>query len=110
MMIIPITMRLLAILYAILFILTIAGDRDFQDAAHLGGLVFGWAGCLYGGGIVRRAMLRYQDGKARREERYEQSEQESIDRILQKVSEHGMHSLRGSEKRTLRRATERQRT
>jgi hypothetical protein len=45
----------------------------------------------------------------RRQREVEQSEQEAIDRILQKFSEHGMQSLNGGERRTLKRATERQR-
>jgi len=39
----------------------------------------------------------------------ERDEQESIDRILAKVHHQGMNSLNWSERRTLKRATERQR-
>ena len=44
--------------------------------------------------------------KRRREE---QAEQQEVDAILEKVSQHGMHSLSWTEKRALKKATERQR-
>jgi stage IV sporulation protein FB len=47
--------------------------------------------------------------KAQKREEEEAAEQERVDRILAKVSTHGMHSLTWWEKRTLRRATDRQR-
>jgi len=48
---------------------------------------------------------RHQTQQAQAEEQ----EQARIDAILAKVSAHGMHSLTWSEKRALRRATERRR-
>lgn len=47
--------------------------------------------------------------KLRRQAEQEESEQAQIDAILAKVSAHGMHSLTWSERRALRKATERQR-
>jgi Zn-dependent protease len=47
--------------------------------------------------------------KVRKREAQERLEQEKIDAILAKVSAHGMHSLTWWEKRTLRKATARQR-
>lgn len=52
---------------------------------------------------------RFGTWKARRQIRHDQAEQGRIDRILEKVSLHGMHSLSWLEKRALRKATERQR-
>lgn len=52
----------------------------------------------------KRAMRRTQ--RLREQERAEQAK---VDAILEKVSNHGMHSLTWWEKRTLRKATERQR-
>lgn len=46
---------------------------------------------------------------ARKKAMQDQAEQEKIDRILEKVKNHGLHSLTWWEKRTLRKATERQR-
>jgi len=54
--------------------------------------------------LTRRGMRR-----AQREAKRDSAEQAKIDMILSKVSAHGMHSLTWWEKRTLRRATERQR-
>jgi membrane associated rhomboid family serine protease len=109
MMIIPVTWRVLAILYGILYLFMVIGDRSLSDAAHLGGLAFGWAACSWGARFGDRAMRSYRSGKARRDRQLEIAEQEAIDRILQKVSDHGMNSLTSGERRTLKRATERQR-
>jgi len=54
---------------------------------------------------LSRRLLR----KARREAAREQAEQTRVDAILAKVSAHGMHSLTWWERRTLRKASERQR-
>lgn len=50
------------------------------------------------------AMARWM---AQRKVAKEQQEQAAVDRILEKVAQHGMHSLNNSEKRTLARASER---
>jgi membrane associated rhomboid family serine protease len=42
MLLIPLTMRTMTILFTILYALTVIGDRDMADAAHLGGLAFGF--------------------------------------------------------------------
>jgi membrane associated rhomboid family serine protease len=109
MMIIPMTWRVIALLYGVLFLFLVIGDRSHADAAHLGGLVFGWVACTWGTRLGGRAMRSYRTGKARRDRQIEIAEQEAIDRILAKVSEHGMQSLTSGERRTLKRATERQR-
>lgn len=57
---------------------------------------------------TRRAVHRAAK-RARKLEAQEQAEREKIDLILAKVSAHGMHSLTWWEKRTLHKATERQR-
>lgn len=57
----------------------------------------------------RRRASRFATWKTRRQIRQDQAEQERIDRILEKVSLHGMHSLSWREKRALRKATRRQR-
>ena len=112
MMVIPMTMRTLAILFAVLYLLTIVGDRNMSDAAHLGGMAFG-AAFAYFGRHFRPLFDRHRDGWAQRSRRRqvqsEQDEQATIDRILQKVHEKGMNSLSWNEKRALKQATERQR-
>ncbi len=113
MMVIPLTMRVMAILYAVFYLLTIIGDRSRSDAAHLGGLAFGAAAVYFGGGVFSRAWTsQTSNWKRRRKQRatrIEQDESEAVDRILQKVRDSGMNSLTRSERQTLKRATERQR-
>lgn len=112
MLVIPLTMRTLAIIFAVLYLLTIIGDRNMSDAAHLGGLAFGAAFVFFArrfGGIVERQRHGWAQRRRQQEVRREQSEQETIDRILQKVHDKGMNSLSWSEKRALKQATERQR-
>lgn len=57
----------------------------------------------------RHHLSRLAKWRARRQIRQEELEQGKIDQILQKVHDQGMNSLSWLEKRTLRRATERQR-
>ena len=112
MMVIPMTMRVMAILFAVFYLLSIVGDRDMSDAAHLGGMAFG-AAFVYLGRHFRPLLERQRHGWSQRANRRvaqaERDEQETIDRILQKVHEKGMNSLSWNEKRALKRATERQR-
>lgn len=131
MMVIPITMRTLALLYSILFFFTVLGDKDQSDAAHLGGLVFGFVVAKYGSHLVRRipGLDPTDDGfvaesddepfdprrpstramkRALKLKQAEKAEQERIDQILAKVSAKGMHSLSWFEKRELKKATENQ--
>ena len=57
----------------------------------------------------RRKLSRRSIKRAQKRAAAEQAEQARIDEILDKVSAHGMQSLTWWEKRTLRKATERQR-
>lgn len=104
-----IPVRILALLYAILYMLTIAHDRNMSDAAHLGGLAFGFVAPLVGTRYVRDLTDRLEQSRRNRVIRMEQDEQAAIDRILAKVHDHGMNSLNRGERNTLKRATERQR-
>jgi len=112
MMVIPLTMRALAIIYAVLYTLTILGDRNMSDAAHLGGMAFGAAYVFAErrfGGLIDRQRTSFAQRRKRQAQVSEQTEQETIDRILAKVHDKGMNSLSWSERRALKRATERQR-
>ncbi len=100
--------RVAAALIAILYTLTVMGDRNLSDAAHLGGLAFGWFAPMTSPWF-RRWFIKYEAWQAAREFDFEQREQQEIDRILAKVHDKGMHSLTTAERRTLARATERQR-
>jgi len=57
----------------------------------------------------RKQASRWAQRRAAKAAQAERDEQQSIDAILAKVSAHGMHSLSWWEKRTLKKATERQR-
>jgi membrane associated rhomboid family serine protease len=112
MLVIPITMRVLAILYAVFYLLSVVGDRSLSDAAHLGGLAFGAAYVFVErrfGGVLETQRYAWKQRSKQRAVRREQDEQADIDRILQKVHDKGMNSLSWMEKRTLKSATERQR-
>jgi membrane associated rhomboid family serine protease len=105
--IIPI--RVAAALFGILYLLTIAGDKDASNAAHLGGLVFGFFAPYYGSRFSSRFLEGFKRHRRQREIIAEQEESQTIDRILQKVHDHGMNSLTRGEKNALKRATDRQR-
>ena len=105
----PIPIRVLAVLLALLYVLTTVGHRDLSNAAHLGGLVFGVCGPLYGAPLIRRFSKRRHQGRIRRLVEADQEEQETVDRILQKVHDQGMNALSRSERRILKKATEHQR-
>jgi membrane associated rhomboid family serine protease len=109
MMVIPITMRTLALLYTVFFIFTIIGDKSLSDAAHLGGLAFGFFTPWLAGPAMGRFVEDWRRRQRTRARQTEVDEQQSIDRILQKVHDTGMNSLTRGEKKTLQRATERQR-
>jgi membrane associated rhomboid family serine protease len=111
-LVIPI--RVCAALIAVLYLLTVAGDKNPADAAHLGGLAFGffapyYGRKLFGGTLLGGFSQKIQTKRRRAEVDLERKEQETIDRILAKVHADGMNSLSWSEKRALRKATEKQR-
>lgn len=59
--------------------------------------------------VIRRKLGKRSIKRAQKRERQDRIEQRKIDTILAKVSAHGMQSLSWWERRTLRKATERQR-
>ncbi len=101
--------RLAALFVAFLYMLAIVGDRNVADAAHLGGLAFGAIAPCTGARLWKRMHRNWQHQRVLRAAREELEENRLVDRILQKVSEHGLPSLTWTERRTLRRATIRRR-
>jgi membrane associated rhomboid family serine protease len=101
--------RVLAVLLAIIYLLTVLGDHQVSDACHLGGLAFGFLAPYALGPAWSRFTRGMQVRRMRRETVEEQDEEEAVDRILDKVHAHGMHSLSWRDRRILRRATQRQR-
>ncbi len=108
-LVIPVPIRVLAALLALFFVLTIVGERNLSDAAHLGGLGFGVLAPYYGATGWRRLQHRWRVGQQRRELYIQREDDQSVDRILQKVHDSGMNSLSRAERKTLKRATDRQR-
>jgi membrane associated rhomboid family serine protease len=118
----PLKIRTAAIILGVIAFLTIQsrGGNYGGEACHLAGLVFGvwwamrgdawwsstqWRFLPRGSGRARRGPTKtYQERVGRR-----RADQETIDRILRKVYDGGIHSLTEAEKRTLQDATERQR-
>jgi membrane associated rhomboid family serine protease len=107
--IIPITIRALAVVLAILWVLLVIGSHDPSSAAHLGGLAFGFVAPYYGKDAFKNLATKLRRSRERRQLAAEKDESESIDRILQKVHTQGMNSLSRGEKKALQRATDRQR-
>ncbi|MGN6727377.1 MAG: rhomboid family intramembrane serine protease [Tepidisphaeraceae bacterium] len=101
--------RLAAGLIAGLYLLTIVGDHDYSNAAHLGGLAFGFFAPWLGGPLLVRQQMKLRAWQGDRALQEEIDEQQAVDRILEKVSQSGMQSLTGREKKTLQRASDNQR-
>jgi membrane associated rhomboid family serine protease len=113
---IPMSLRTLAfVLLGITALQLIAGANSGGNAAHLGGAALGflfvknprwldWADTVSTPAAKGRVKQKFAEvQKAQR-----QREDQEVDRILDKVKEHGIQSLTKQEKKTLSRATERQ--
>ena len=109
---VPISLRVVALVFLGLSALSvlIGADNAGGDAAHLAGAAAGFL-------LIKRARLldvgaswklRRSDGNWKRKQQQQQQDEQTLDRILQKVHDHGIGSLSWWEKRQLRRATQRQ--
>ena len=107
----PVPIRVAAVGFTLLYVINILskGTNAGGDAAHLAGLA---AGTLYVVSVSWRSKMKLKTRAGRWEKKIETEEnlQEELDRILQKVHDSGIHSLNPKERRTLRRATEVERT
>lgn len=118
----PIKIRTAALLFAGMYILNLyqRGQNAGGDACHLAGLVFGawwayrgegwwdraaWAWAKRQGQPKRVRVRRFTPDFERR-----LADEETIDSILKKVYNGGIHSLSEAEKRALHEATDRQRS
>jgi membrane associated rhomboid family serine protease len=117
----PIKIRTAALVFGGWYVLNLyqRGPNAGGDACHLAGLVFGawwafrgeswwdrtgWKWSQWRGRPRKVRVRRFTPGFERRV-----ADGETIDRILKKVYDGGIHSLTEAEKRTLQEATERQR-
>jgi membrane associated rhomboid family serine protease len=103
--------RVVAVLLGILWLLQIigSGPEGLSSAAHLGGLAFGVLVPWKLLPAARRWAERREAARAVREMRLQAEEEEAVDRILAKVHAQGMQSLTARERRTLERASRRER-
>ena len=111
---IPMKLRTMAMLFLGLAILSLMAGADNAggDAAHLGGALLGWLfirnpGWLEFANAGVSQKIKQTRETHRRDNRAK--EEAEIDRILDKVREKGLASLTNKEKKTLQRATDRQR-
>ena len=105
----PVPIRPAVALLGVFFFLTTVLERDFSNACHLGGLIFGFFAPYLGGPVLIRTRRKWDRQRVRRIAEAEIAEQETVDRILQKVHASGMNSLTRAERKALKLATEHQR-
>jgi len=111
----PVPIRFAAVLFVVLYVLnllTAFANQDPSaggDAAHLGGMAFGAAWCLWGWQWLQHRRERLHEGAWERKLKRQQDLENEVDRILAKVHDQGIQSLTRREKQTLAQATETQR-
>jgi len=123
--ILPLQLRTVVIIYALGFAWNVwnKGQNFGGDLCHLGGLAVGWWWARTGGwawasgqrtpaagprpGFMRRFRGQPKDVPFREKVEQRREDAAAIDRILDKVSHGGIHSLTEDEKRTLKAASER---
>lgn len=104
----PVPIRVAALLFGGLYVLTVLQSRNLADACHLGGLITGlaWVWVIP---LLRHRLAVERESQWEKRLTDEREDQGLVDKILAKVHRQGMQSLTRSEKRALRQATERQR-
>ena len=109
MFIFPVRLRIVAVILALVSILTLLRPDQFEnaggEAAHLAGMV---AGAVYVLSQSWRAKFKLKTRTDRWEKKItaERNLQFELDQILQKVHDSGLHSLTPKEKKILKQATE----
>ena len=115
---IPMTLRTLAlVLLGVAVLSVLAGTRNAGgEAAHLGGAALGYLLVKHADWLdwADRGRVAVPTGRVKQklkqaQQAQKQRQQEEVDRILDKVKQKGIQSLTRSEKKTLNRATERER-
>ncbi len=112
---IPMTLRTMALVFlGISFFSALIGNNDGGNAAHLAGAGLGfflvkrpgllnWADRL----SPQAIQAGYTRGRYEKKVKKQQATREEVDRILEKVSEKGLQSLSGREKKILQQDTDR---
>lgn len=103
----PVPIRVAAIAFTAIYLIAVVtrSPNAGGDAAHLAGMA---AGAIYVFSQGRRAELKSKLRSGRWEKKItaQRSLQVEVDRILQKVHDHGIRSLTSKEKKLLKKATE----
>jgi membrane associated rhomboid family serine protease len=107
----PVPIRLAAIGFTIVFLVNVIvkGQNAGGEAAHLAGMVTGAAYCLLLP-IRTKITMKFKASRWKKQLLYEQKLQTEVDRLLEKVHENGIHSLTAKEKKTLKKATQIEKT
>jgi len=105
----PVPIRVAAVGLTLIYIINLltGGYNAGGDAAHLAGLA---AGAIY---VVskswrRKMTLKIRSSRWQKKAQAQQDLQRELDRILEKVHQSGIHSLTSKEKKTLKKATEKE--
>jgi len=106
----PVPIRVAAIGLTVMyfFFVVTRAENAGGHAAHLAGMAAG-AGYVFLQPWREKIKLKIQAGAWERKMIAERKLQAELDRILQKVHDHGIHSLTSREKRTLKKATDAER-
>ncbi len=110
----PVPIRFATVLFVGIYVLSLlsafatGSPGAGGDAAHLGGLAFGVAWCIWGWEWLGQLREKKQRGAWERRLRHEQELNQEVDRILAKVHDNGIQSLTRREKQILSEATEAQ--
>jgi membrane associated rhomboid family serine protease len=104
----PVPMIVLAIVFALISILTLLNPDSFAnaggEAAHLAGMVVG-AAYVLSKPLRAKWLMKAKAKKWNKQRDLEQQIQLNLDRILEKVHNSGIHSLSAKEKKILKKAT-----
>ncbi len=104
----PVPMMVLAIIFALISILTLLKPDSFAnaggEAAHLAGMVAG-AAYVLSKPLRAKWLMKTKAKKWNQQRDLEQQIQQNLDRILDKVHNSGIHSLSAKEKKILKKAT-----
>ncbi|MHC4544299.1 MAG: rhomboid family intramembrane serine protease [Planctomycetota bacterium] len=111
--VIPVKLRILAIIFAAISIISLLRPDQFTnaggEAAHLGGMVAG-AVYVFSQSWRDKLKLRFRTGAWEKKMTTQRNLQVEVDRILEKVHSGGIQSLTTKEKRILRQATRAEQT
>ena len=110
MIILIVPIRWAAAILTVLYVLSLLLKQDLADAAHLGGMAAAAGWTLLVPAVLRRLPPRSL-GAGRWEKKIarRRRQEEKVDRVLEKIRQHGIGSLSWWQRRQLRRATRRQR-